>query len=220
MLRNSTIVLALALALTLVVGCNGADDIVSGGGGSGDSGTTLASQMADVALQSDLVTEQILNSEFTAMGLVASSTTGEGGGSGTVTQDITFSRSRSCPLGGDVSVQGTIHRTWNEETRVMEAEASGSRTRNECTFARDELTITVNGSASWDASRRRVDGVPDGLQTTHYYGSWHAARSDGEERSCDFEITIVRDPSTQTRTVDGTICGTEVHRSVTWSHDE
>ncbi len=216
MLRNSMTVLALALALTLV-GCSGADDVVRGGGG---SGTTLASQMADVALQSDLVTEQILNSEFAAMDAVASQTTGEGGGSGTVTQDITFSRSRSCPLGGEVSVQGSIHRTWNAETRVMEAEASGSRTRTECMFANDEFTFTVNGSSSWDASRRRVEGVPDGPQTTHYFGSWHVARSDGEERSCDFDITIVRDPSTHTRTIDGVICGTTVHRSVTWSYDE
>jgi len=103
---------------------------------------------------------------------------------------------------------------------VTEADAEGSRTRSQCTFQRHEYTIAVNGTCEWDKFRRRIDGVPDGLQTSHYLGSLHAVRSDGEERSCEFEISIVRDPETHTRTLDGTICGTEVHRSVIWSYEE
>ena len=222
MLRNSMTVLAMLAALALVAGCSGSQDIVGGGGSGGgaDDGDVSASQMAEVALDSDLVTEEVLNAELDVMAAVSASTTEREGGSGTIVQDVTFSRTRSCPLGGQVSLQGSIHRTFNRDTGVMEAESSGSRTRTDCMFPRDEGTITVNGASQWDAFRRRVFGQPDGPQTTHYSGSWMAVRSDGEERSCSFDIMIVRDPGSHTRTLDGMICGVEVHRTVTWSHGE
>jgi hypothetical protein len=82
------------------------------------------------------------------------------------------------------------------------------------------MTITVNGSAHWEVERRQVNRLPDGPQTSHYFGSTSAVRSDGEQRSCEYDITIVRNPDTHSRTLDGMICGTEVHRTVTWSHGE
>jgi hypothetical protein len=82
------------------------------------------------------------------------------------------------------------------------------------------MTITVNGSGHWETFRRWVARRPDGLQTSHYYGSESAVRSDGEQRSCEYDIMIVRDPATHTRSLDGMICGTEVHRTVTWSHGD
>ena len=142
------------------------------------------------------------------------------GGSGVITQDVTFSLSRSCPLGGTLALQGSAHRTFDVDTAVMEAELDGSRSATDCIFAHEDLTITVNGSTVWDAFRRRVQGHPDGPQTTNYSGTWAVERSDGEEWSCEFEIAIVRDPSTHTRTLDAVICGTEVHRSVTWTANE
>jgi len=212
MLRNSMLIAAVVLLIT--AGCN--DGTMSPTGGAG--GQTLAGQMADVALDSDMITERMVGDELDALDVASASRSGEG--SGTVTQDITFSRTRPCPGGGQIQLEGSIHRTKDLATGVMEAEAAGSRTRNECTFQRREFTIVVNSSAQWDKFRRRIDGVPDGLQTSYYEGSSHAVRSDGEERSCEFEITIVRDPEAHTRTLDGMICGTEVHRSVTWSYEE
>ena len=89
----------------------------------------------------------------------------------------------------------------------MEAEGRGTLTRNRCAFRREELTITVDSRARWDAQFRRLSGRPDGPQTVHYVGSATAVRSDGRRRSCDFDYTVVRDPETGTRKVDGTICG-------------
>ncbi len=214
MLRNSLIYLAMLAALALVAGCSdGSVDPISGGG---DDMSTA--QMAELALESDLMTERSLTSELAGMQTAPQATTDDGE-AGTVTRDASFSVTRPCPGGGEFSLEGMIHLTFDRDTGVMEAELSGSRTRTDCVFPAAGMTVTVNGSASWEAFRRRVDGRPDGPQTTRYYGSWTAVRSDGEERSCDFDVTIVRDPDTHTRTLDGTICGNEVHLSVTWSHD-
>jgi hypothetical protein len=213
MMRNATMMTMALAALALTAGCNdGSVDPISG------EGPLAAAELAEVALQSDLVTEAVLSAELATMS--AATTEESGGRSGVVTQDITFSRTRSCPGGGQFHLEGEIHRTFDRDTRVMEAESSGLRSRTDCTFRRGQYTVTVNGIAEWDAFRRRVEGAPDGLQTTHYFGSKSAVRSDGQERSCEFDITIVRDPETHTRTLDGMICGTEVHRSVTWSFGE
>jgi len=213
MMRNAILLTAVLAALALVAGCNDGSISPTSGGE-----PLAAASLAEVALQSDLVTEQVLDAELASMG--AATTDKSGGGSGVVTQDVTFSRTRSCPGDGQFHLEGQIHRTFDHDTRVMEAESSGLRTRTDCTFSHGEYMVTVNGTAEWDAFRRRIDGVPDGLQTTRYFGSKSAVRSDGQERSCEFDVTVVRDPETHTRTLDGTICGTEVHRSVTWSFGE
>jgi len=203
------------LALTpLVAGCSDGDGVVTP---TGNDGALSASQMADVAMQSDLVTEQILEAELRTMDTSSAS---DHPPTGTVTKEVTFSRTRPCPGDGTFHLEGTIRRTYNFDTHVMEAESSGVRTRTDCVFPRGDMTITVNDSAHWETDRRRVDGLPDGPQTSHYYGSTSAVRSDGEERSCEYDITIVRNPDAHSRTLDGMICGTEVHRSVTWSHGE
>ena len=59
--------------------------------------------------------------------------------------------------------------------------------------------------------------MPDGLQTSHYFGSWTAVRSDGEERTCSFDYTVVRDPEAQTRTVEGTMCRGGMRRTMSWN---
>jgi hypothetical protein len=212
MLRKPTFLPLTLAALALAAGCDHGSKTPLGGGET----EVTAYEMAEVALESDEWTEQAVSAELDAIGSAPIS----GGGSGVVTQDVTFSRTRPCPAGGTFGLDGTIHRTFNLATREMEAESAGNRTRSDCALHRGEFTITVNGTAEWDAFRRRLAGEPDGLQTSHYSGAFAAVRSDGAARSCAFEVTIVRDPASHTRTLDGTICGTEIHRSVTWSHEE
>jgi hypothetical protein len=78
------------------------------------------------------------------------------------------------------------------------------------------LTVTVNSLDAFEESRRRVEGQPDGLQTSHYYGSIDIERSDGETFFCEYDYTIVRDPEAHTRTIDGTICGSRARKGVPW----
>jgi hypothetical protein len=133
-----------------------------------------------------------------------------------VTEEWSFRRSRPCPLGGQLTVEGTIYREFDHATLVMEVEASGSRTRVDCAHAHGDLVVTVDSVDAWEESRRRVDGRPDGPQTSHYYGSTEVSRSDGEEYFCEYDVTIVRNPDTRTRTIDGTICGGRAHKGVPW----
>ena len=201
---------ALAMLLLLAPGC--------------DDGTTtdpaldqgpLSSQMVGVALETDGFVEAVFDAE---LGLMAA-TDGRSadGGSGVITTDITFQRTRSCPAGGQVVVDGAIHRTYDIAAREMEATLAGSRARTDCAFVRDDLTITVNGTAQFDAYRHRIDRRPDGPQTTSYSGSFTAVRSDGEERSCEFSIEVVRDPTAHSRSIDAWICGDHFTRTTSWT---
>jgi len=202
---------ALALLVLLTTAC--------------DDGTTtdpgldqgpLASQMVGVALETDGVVEAIFDSELTAMA-ATDGRSGESGAGGVITTDLTFQRTRSCPAGGQVVVDGRIHRTFDTAAREMEATLAGTRTRTDCSFVRDDLTITVNGSAEFDAYRHRIDGIPDGLQTTGYSGSFTAVRSDGEQKSCEISIEVVRDPAAHSRSIDAWICGDHYTRTTTWT---
>jgi hypothetical protein len=188
------------LTLGVFSACSEADPLTNGI-------DTLTSEMAEVALESDRMTEEIVQAGLASMGQAVRS----------VSMEKTFSGTRPCPEGGELTVEGSIVRMWDSETGVMEASISGSRTRTDCVFSRGDRTITVNGGSMWDKFRRRVDGVPDGLQTSHYSGSWVAVSSAGDERSCTFDYTVVRDPETQTRTVDGTMCSNRMSRRMGWN---
>ncbi len=209
MARNSLIFLAALLGLVLTAGCSrdAADPILGTGG-------DLEAVMDTVALESDRMTAELVSNELDAF--VTPSTTDDPDGDGTVIIEKNFSATRSCPAGGQLSVEGTMLVTFDVGTGVMEAELSGSRTRTDCAFFGDGFTVTVNGSSMWEKFRRRVHGMPDGPQTSHYYGSWIAVSSEGEERSCEFDYTVVRDPDSHTLTIEGSICGKEISIIVSW----
>ena len=200
MVRNSMVLAFTLVALTTLSGCDEANPITV-------PSTDLSSEMAGLVLEADQMTEEIVATELNAMGVAVTA----------VTEQRTFSGTRSCPGGGEIIVEGSIVRTSDPATGVVEAEISGTRIRIDCVFIRGDVTITVNGSAAWEKFRRRIDGIPDGLQTSHYFGSWTAVRSDGEERSCAFDYTVVRDPDTQTRTVEGTLCSRGMRRVTGWN---
>ncbi len=172
-----------------------------------EADANLERLMAEVVAETDALVGDVLDTETN------SST---GGSRAVLTTDVSFSRTRPCPLGGDISVVGDMHRTLDTDLVTMEASLSGEKTWTGCAIMKDEFVVTVDGSATWDAFRRRVDGLPDGLQTTSYAGSMHAVRDDGEERSCDFSIDTVRDPETHTRSVTALICGREFTITQTW----
>ena len=177
------------------------------------SGELSDSQMALIALDSDTVTEEILNEQLGAMPAVAAAFSSMAA----ITEEIAFSRSRSCPAGGETSVEGTLQRMLDPDTGLMEASFSGTRTRSDCAFVQNELVVTVNGSATLEWFRRRIDGLPDGPQTTSVAGFVDVTRSDGAERSCEFSFDFVRDPSEGIRSMSGTMCGVSVTRTVSWN---
>jgi len=196
------------LAAACLTGCSDTSDPLSPGP------EALSASVVEVALEADRMVDDVLTMEMNAMdgGVAAAAEV-----PGVIVDERSFSRSRPCPAGGTFEVEGSMVRTINQETRTMELEGAGGSAATECAFIRQDLTVTINGSSEWDVFRRRVDGVPDGLQTAHHAGSWSVARSDGAERSCSYSITVVRDPDAGTRTVEGTMCDTSFRRVVSWN---
>ncbi len=127
-----------------------------------------------------------------------------------------ISRSRACPAGGSISVEGEITIDGDRESGTVTVDLTATRTHDDCTFERNGGTVTVNGSGTITAHRNLVDGEPVGLQTTTNEGSNTITRDDGESRTCSFSITSVRDPEAGTLTVTGNMCGREIDRTVTW----
>ena len=122
------------------------------------NGDPAVEQMTDVALESDLMTAEMLGSEIDLMGAAADAKADDGGPSGVVIEERTFRRSQPCPLGGQLTVEGNIVKEFDRATRVMEVESSGSRTRTDCAFPRGEMVVTVNSLDAFEESRRRVEG--------------------------------------------------------------
>jgi hypothetical protein len=213
MLRKWMTLVALLALVGLIAGCS--DDTV-------DPQTTELSSselddLAAIALATDEMTVEEFNAELDAMEITRSSSAAGGEIEEPIVTERSFSRSRPCPGEGTFHVEGNIVRSYWPEAAVLEAEATGSRTRTDCVFPRGELTVTVNSNSNWDIFRRRVERRPDGPQASDYFGSFSFVRSDGQERSCEFEIHVVRDPETGTRTVEGTTCDTAFSRTVPWS---
>jgi len=203
MARTWVILVLTLVTLGTLSACSEADPLTN-------STDDLSSAMVEVALESDRMTEEIVLAELDAMGQTSRAATA-------IVVERSFSRTRTCPAGGELTVEGSIVRSFDSDTGVMEAQISGSRTRTDCAFVHGDSTITVNGGSMWEKFRRRIDGIPDGLQISSYSGSWVAVSSSGQERSCAFDYTVVRDPATHTRTVEGTMCQNRLHRRMGWN---
>jgi hypothetical protein len=207
MQHSSTILGAALVAAGLLTGCSdSSSDLLPPGP------EALSASVVEIALEADRMVDDAVGIEMDAMGAVSAASS-----AAIITDERSFSRSRTCPAGGTFAVEGSMVRTIDTETRTMELEASGGSAATDCAFLRNDLTVTVNGSSEWDAFRRRVDGAFDGPQTSHHAGSWTVVRSDGQERSCSYDFSVVRDPETRTRTVEGTMCDESFRRVVSWT---
>ena len=147
---------------------------------------------------------------------------------GSGTDEVTFTRTRSCALGGEVIVEGTLAREWVAETRHVTVDVAATKTHVDCTFpvrsgaeteSGEAITITLNGNpnVAIAAHREREQGYFVGLQTMSHVGSVEWEKSDGTTGTCEIDIQAVIDPDAQTRTVTGTVCDRSFER--TWSWD-
>ncbi len=126
----------------------------------------------------------------------------------------TFSRSRECPAGGSVSVEGTASRTRGDGMIEWNFNTTGAWSA--CAHARGDVTITKTGTWEQTAYRKIVRGDFAGVQTSTKRGSFEWSKSTGESGTCAFDVTSTRNAETGTRTVKGTVCGREIDREVTW----
>lgn len=193
----------LAIAVAAAAGCSDQ--------GPGD-GQLSAQEAAFIALDTDGMAGEMILGHIMLFG-------GMGFGSdNTVADERTFSRSRPCPAGGTVSVEGSAERTRGNGVIEWTFEASGAW--NACAHTRNEVTITKTGTWEQTAYRKVVQGDFAGLQTSTKRGSFNWTKSTGESGTCAFDITSTRNPETGTRTVKGTVCGREINREVTWKRGD
>jgi len=147
---------------------------------------------------------------------------------GSGTDEVSFTRTRTCALGGEVVVEGTLIREWVAETRHVTVDVSATKTHVDCSFpvrsgaeteSGEAITITLNGNPNvvLTAHREREQGYFVGLQTMSHVGSVAWEKSDGTSGTCEIDIQAVIDPDAQTRTVTGTVCDRSFER--TWSWD-
>jgi hypothetical protein len=134
--------------------------------------------------------------------------------------DEQFTIVRSCPLGGSVTVEGAARREFVRDTRTVTSHVRATNTADACTYAvRNDATIAITGNPNIvvEANRKRVMGVPSGLQTLTHKGSFTWTRSTGETGTCTVDMTATVDPENRTRTVRGTFCNRTIDRTVTWT---
>jgi hypothetical protein len=186
-----------------------------------DEGTTeplpgglTPDDLAFVALDGDAVTGALVFTEtFGPAGAGASAAAAE-------RETREFSRSRPCAAGGTIELDGTVDRERHGDGTV-EATITGTRQQVDCARTREDVTIVINGSGSFEAYRKRVDGEPVGNQTTSYAGSFEWVRTRGEETrsgTCEYSLESVRQPDAMKVRVTGTMCGREVDREREWGH--
>ncbi|HKP74592.1 MAG TPA: hypothetical protein VJT67_03570 [Longimicrobiaceae bacterium] len=134
------------------------------------------------------------------------------------TVNTSFSRTRTCPQGGSVKLEGSITTTTDRETHTGSTSFSATRTETACVFGRNGHTITINGNPNTQLTSNQAwtNGVP-GVRTATKVGSFTWARSDGKTGTCNVNVTATWTPSTHTLHVQGTFCNQTVDVTRTWS---
>jgi len=173
-----------------------------------------AEEAASIALDTDAITGEIIFGQMLLAGFGTELATSAGDG-----EPRTFSRTRPCQAGGSIELSGSIERTVTAE-RTVEFDASAQGTWNDCARTRRDITRTIDGEFSITSHRKIVNGQAAGPQTTTKQGQFSWTTSNGKSGECAFNVTSTRLPEEGTRTVQGTVCGREIDRTVTWSRGD
>jgi hypothetical protein len=135
------------------------------------------------------------------------------------TSTTEFSRTHACPLGGEVTMEGTRERTRDTETRTGTLDVTATRTFVDCArpLADSSVTITLNGEVTLTAHREWQAGSWNGPQDVTLVGSVDWATDDDRSGTCEIDIEATFDAETHTRTVTGTVCGEDVSAFAGWT---
>jgi hypothetical protein len=131
-----------------------------------------------------------------------------------VTTEFEFSRSRPCRNGGQILAEGSGVHVADRETGVVTIDFSGDKTIDNCARARGDVVITINGGGTFQGHRMKVHGRYEGLQTNDQEGRFEWESSDGRSGECGYEIHVVWDPATHSKTITGFVCDRQIGRSV------
>ena len=129
-----------------------------------------------------------------------------------------FTRTRTCPQGGDVKLEGTMTVTADPATKTGSQQVTATRTENACAFNHNGVTITVTGNpnTTFTASQSWTNGTP-GVRTATKKGSFNWSRSNGKSGTCNIDVTATWTPATKTLTVKGQLCNQMVDITRPWT---
>ncbi len=176
------------------------------------------------------LSEAMIQSSFDATGEVATTDAAAASVDGTLqatsiplTSTFEFTLTRSCLVGGQVVIAGTIEREWDRESHSGSSDLSVTKTHEQCArpLRNSDVVITLQGAPNiaveahhaWDSGHR------SGLQTMDMEGAVDWATDDDREGTCEIDIAVTFDPETRTRTVSGTFCDRTIDHTTTWHHD-
>ena len=172
---------------------------------------------AEVAALSDAM----VDADFALTGDVAAAdaATGLPVAAEPITATTEFTRTRTCPAGGQVVVEGSHVRVWDRDTHSGSSDLALTKTHQACARTVDAVTITLNGDpdVAVEAHHAWADGQRDGPQTLTMLGAVAWSADDGREGRCTIDVSAVFDPDTHTRTVTGTFCDRTFQRTTTWT---
>ena len=206
---NSTHLKTLALALTVaVVAC---DD------STGPAELPLSADENEfLALQTDQTVNFLLDDALAsygdpAAGTVTAAFDNSGPPDHAVVTNFEFERTRPCRISGEVVATGSGTRVHYDN--VVELDVSGTKHQIECTRARGDVVITINGIGEFEAYRKRVEQVLVEA-TSMVRGAFRWETRSGRSGSCEYRILREFNAETDQIHVTGTICGHEVDRVI------
>lgn len=129
----------------------------------------------------------------------------------------TFSWTRNCPGGGEVSAEGSFTREVDREAGTAAVSVEGEKRKDDCVHRRGDVEITVNAEAAFEAHRawaRSGESWELSAATKSVEGEFSYATSDGRAGECEFELRAEWDPEARQVHVTGTYCGRDVDRIV------
>jgi hypothetical protein len=134
------------------------------------------------------------------------------------TVTTTFTRTRTCPKGGSVKLEGTQTVTTDPGTHSGSHAFNATRTENACAFGRGENTITITGNPNTvlTSSQSWTNGVA-GVRTASKKGSFNWTHSNGKSGTCTVDVTATWTPATHTFHVSGTFCNRTIDLTRTWT---
>lgn len=138
----------------------------------------------------------------------------------TTTVTTTFTRTRNCPAGGSVKLEGTMVVTGDHATRTGSTQFNATRTESACALSRNGGTLTINGNPNTvlTASQSWTNGV-QGVRTATKKGSFTWTRSNGGTGTCNIDVTHTWDPAAHSLHVVGTLCNQTIDVTRTWTRE-
>lgn len=221
-IRSRTVWMLPALLLAVATACS--DDVPTGPATAGDG--LSADEAEFLAEETDRALDGVLGGLLGEATATAPAASAEPAGV-PVTTTFTFERTRPCPEGGQIVVEGSGERVVDRELGNAEMTVEGTKTIDACAFARtardrdddeegDVIIYTINGRLEFNAHWLRENHELAEAEK-NVVGGFTIETNDGRTKECTVELHTVFHPETNSVTVTGQICDRIIDH--TWSRD-